>query len=529
MKNFFKVFFASLLAMIVFFGLLIMVLMGIINSALSSSNQVNLQPNSILVIDLTNPILEQKSLHPLNTILRNGPGETQGLFHLVGLIHQASINDNIKGIYLKLGIDPNGFATSEELRNALLEFKKSNKFIYAYGDDISQKSYYVASVANKIFLNPKGLLDFRGLSVNIMFLKGLLDKLEIHPQIFYDGKFKSATEPLRVFKMTEANKIQTKAFLGDLYNHFLLGISKERHIDTSTLFNDANNGLIQEPSDALKYHLVDELKYDDQVMTSIKNRLGLSSSDKINFISPQEFNRSLKPILNSGAGNIAVIFAQGDIVDGNSKTSSSGSAQISAGQYVTLIRKLREDKNINAIVLRVNSPGGSALAAEEIWRELSLAKKEKPVIVSMGDYAASGGYYISCMADSIFAEPNTLTGSIGVFGIIPDFHQFFKDKLGITFDGVTTAQYADMFTSSEPLSGPEKRFIQNSVDTTYANFKDRVVQGRKLKNLFVDSIAQGRVWSGQEAEKIGLVDKMGNIEDAIKSAAKMANLKHFNV
>lgn len=525
MRSFFKIFFATLLAFIViiFFG--IFILMGIIRSAVSPE-VVTLSPNGVLVLETSQPYAEQKILDPVSAVLRQGPKETPGLYDVIRLIRHAETDDNIKGIYLKADNNANGFATNEEVRNALLRFKQSGKFIYAYGEVMDQKSYYVASLADKVYVHPKGGLEFSGFFTQLTFLKGTLEKLEIQPQIFYDGRFKSATEPLRETQMTVANRIQTNAYLGDLYANFLKNIGASRKIDTVTLHRYANEGLIQEAGDALKYKLVDGLKYNDQVMDEIKSRLGLSGDEKVNFISLSKYESATDVATGKGEDNrIAIIYAQGSIVGGDSEKDET----ISSGQFVKLIREARQDKDVKAIVFRVNSPGGSALASESIWRELTLAKKSKPVVVSMGDYAASGGYYISCMADSIFAQPNTLTGSIGVFAVLPNLQGFFKNKLGVTFDGVKTAQYADLGNTSRPLTEVEKKFIQNSVDSIYSTFKGRVVEGRKLSGVIVDSIAQGRVWSGVQAKELGLVDRIGGIDDAIKCAAKLAKVSAFRL
>ncbi|HEY0610455.1 MAG TPA: signal peptide peptidase SppA, partial [Chitinophaga sp.] len=322
------------------------------------------------------------------------------------------------------------------------------------------------------------------------------------------------------------NRIQTSAYLGDLYGHYLINISKERNLDTATLHRYANEGLIQHPEDALKYKMVDGLKYDDQVMEEFRKKLGIKKDEELNFVSLSKYEDASADYKSStGDNKIAVLYAQGNIVS----KGDNDDQMISSEEYLTEIRKLREDKSIKAIVFRVNSPGGSALASETIWRELVLTKKVKPVIVSMGDYAASGGYYISCMADSIFAEPNTLTGSIGVFAVLPNLQGFFKNKLGITFDGVKTGQYADLGTATRPLTETERKFIQNAIDSIYSTFKSRVIAGRKLSQAVVDSIAQGRVWSGVQARELGLVDRLGGLNEAIASAAKMAKVSSYRL
>lgn len=523
MRSFFKIFFATLLALIVIGALGIFILLGIIGNALSS-DKVVISPNGVLVLETSQEFSEQKVANPL-AMLSKKDGGTPGLFDVIRLIDNAAQDDNIKGIYLKTEGNANGFATNQEFRNALTRFKAAGKWIYAYGENMSQQSYFVASVANKVYLHPKGGLDFNGFYSQVTFLKGLLEKLEIEPQIFYDGRFKSATEPLRETEMTQANRIQTNAYLGELYSNFLFNIGESRKIDTATLHQYANDGAIQSADDAARLKLVDGLRYDDQVMDELRTRLSLSGSDKVNFVTLSNYQSANEHRFRDNSAKIALIYAQGSIVGGDSEKESV----ISSDRYIKLIREARQDKDIKAIVFRVNSPGGSALASESIWRELTLAKKTKPVIVSMGDYAASGGYYISCMADSIFAEPNTLTGSIGVFAVIPNLGNFFKNKLGVTFDGVKTAQYADLGTASRPMTDAEKRFIQNGVDTTYSVFKARVVNGRKLSGAVVDSIAQGRVWSGVQAKELGLVDRIGGIQDAIACAAKMVHAGSFKV
>jgi protease-4 len=523
MRSFFKTFLAALLAFFVFAGICIIVLIGFITKALAPE-KVKIDPNGVLVLETGQLYKEQKIANPLN-VLRGQANEVPGLYDAVRIIEHAAEDDNIKGIYLKTGGNPNGFASSEELRNALLTFRKSGKFVYAYGEGMTQQAYYLASAADKVYLHPQGGLDFNGFAATLVFLKGTLDKLEIQPEIFYDGKFKSATEPLRETQMTEANRIQTSAYLGELYGNYLLNIGKSRKLDTATLHRYANEGLIQNANDALTYKLVDGLKYDDQVMDDLRARLGLKKNDDINFVSLSKYESAADYKYTSGDSKIAILYAQGSIVSND----GSEDVIISSDKYLKEIRKLRNDNSIKAIVFRVNSPGGSALASETIWRELQLAKKVKPVVVSMGDYAASGGYYISCMADSIFAEPNTLTGSIGVFGVMMNLQSFFKNKLGVTFDGVKTAQYADLGTATRPMTPMERKFVQNAIDSIYATFKSRVVAGRKLSPAVVDSIAQGRVWSGVQAKSLGLVDRLGGINDAIACAARMAKVSSYRL
>ncbi|HMI59988.1 MAG TPA: signal peptide peptidase SppA, partial [Puia sp.] len=429
----------------------------------------------------------------------------------------------IKGIYLKCNNNPNGFASNEELRYALADFKKSGKFIYAYGDMISQKAYYVATVADKIYCNPKGDVEWKGFSTQMMYLKGALQKLEIEPQIFYAGKFKSATEPLREEKMTDANRLQLTELLGNFYNRFLNTTAQSRGLDTTTLRKCVNESLIRQAQDALDYKLIDGLKYDDEVKDELRARLNVDKHDWLNFVSLGKYAKGVN-FKQTGKEKIALIYAEGEVVDGKGDREEIGSET-----YRWLIRKARFDKDVKAIVLRVNSGGGSSLASENIWRELSLARKEKPVVVSFGDVAASGAYYLSCNADSIFALPGTITGSIGVFAVIPNLQSFFKNKLGVTFDGVKTAPQADMLSISKPLTPFERLYIQNEIDTIYHDFKGRVADGRKKNIDFIDSIAQGRVWSGTSGLSLGLVDRLGTLQDAIDCAARMGKTSDYRL
>ena len=521
MKSFLKIFLATLVALIVF-GIGIFFALSIIISNATSPGKTNIGSNGVLVLDLNQSFKEQQQSDVLNSIFDNPSSDIPGLYDVVRMIHYAKSDSSIKGIYIKANDNENGFASSEELRQALVDFKKSNKFIIAYGNVVSEQAYYISTVADKIYCNPAGGVEWDGFSVNLLFMKGLLDKLEIDPQIFYAGKFKSATEPLRVSQMTDANRLQTTVWLNDLYNNLLLRTSAARNIDTATLHQLANTGAIQTANDALKYGLVDGLKYDDEVKNELLKRLHKSEKDEINWVSFGKYAKAADFHRNGDDGKIDIIYAQGDIVDGKGDKDEIGS-----DSYVKLIRKARLDDDVKAIVFRVNSPGGSSMASEAIWREVMLAKQKKPVIVSMGDYAASGGYYISCAADSIFADETTITGSIGVFSILPDMQKFFNDKLGITFDGVKTAPYADMGSVSRPLTQPEKNFIQASVDTIYNKFKTRVANGRKKDIIYIDSIAQGRVWTGKRGIGVGIVDRTGTLQDAVNCAARMAKISDY--
>jgi len=522
MRSFFKIFFASFLSLLIFAFIAVVILLWMISAA-TSPDKPRIGTKAVLVLDLSREYHEQEVETSLGELTGNVDSELPGLYDVVRLIQHAKSDNDIRGIYIKCNDNANGFATSLELRNALIDFKQSKKFVIAYGEVISQKAYYVATAADKVYCNPKGSVDWRGFASTLSFVKGTLEKLEIQPQIFYAGKFKSATEPLREYKMTEANRVQTSAYLDDLYGMLLQAAADHSKKDTATLHQLANSGSIQTASDALRYNLIEGTRYDDEVRTEIINNLKLGTADKINFVSLSKYFKATN--LNNGKSDrIAVIFAEGEIIDGKDEE-----GYIASDEFRNLIRNARLDKKVKAIVLRINSPGGSAMASEVILRELTLAKKDKPVVVSFGDVAASGGYYIATNADSIFAQPNTITGSIGVFGIIPNMQSFFKNKLGVTFDGVKTGPFADMPTLSRPLNEPEKVFIQNMIDTIYMNFKSHVAEGRKKSIEYVDSIAQGRVWTGQRAIQLGLVDKLGNIHDAINCAARMAKLKDYSL
>jgi protease IV len=520
MGTFFKVFFASLLALVIFCFICFFLLVGLI-SGLTSKEKVKVENKSVLVLDVSQNFHEQKDNDALNEITSDE--NTPGLYDAIRMIKHAKTDNNISGIYITGNGNANGFAASNELRQAIQDFKTSKKFVLAHADLLTQGSYFISSVADKVYVNPAGMMDWSGFNADLAFLKGTLDKLEIQPQIFYAGKFKSATEPFRTDKMTPENRLQTAAWLNDLYSYFLVKTSEVRKIDTATLHALANNAAIQTPQDALQYKLVDGLKYDDEVKDEIKSRLKIGKYDKLNFISLAKYADAIN-FKVSGKDRIALIYAEGDIVDGEGTGDNIG-----GDKFRKLIRRVRLDKSIKAIVLRINSGGGSALASENIWRELSLAKKDKPVIVSFGDVAASGGYYIASGADSIFASPNTITGSIGVFALLPNMQNFFKNKLGITFDGVKTAEHADAGTVYRPLSEQEKKYFQNSVDRIYTQFKQRVAEGRKKDISYVDSIAQGRVWSGEDALRLGLVDKIGNLQNAIDCAARMAKTSDYRL
>ena len=522
MKSFFKTFFAALLALIIFSLLGFFILIGIA-AAFSTDEKVAVAQNSVLVIDASETFLEQSKNDPFSELMNKKNGKQPSLSELIGLLHYAKKDSSIKGIYIKCAENPNGYAATEEIRKALIDFKKSNKFIVAYAETISQKGYMMANVADQIYTHPQGGMEWAGFNYETIFFKGLIDKLEIEPQIFYAGKFKSATESFRYAQMSDANKLQTGIWLNSIYNNFIQGTAEMRQLNADSIKAFANEGKVQNAKDALKYKLVDGLLYDDQLKKIISKKLRVADETKISFVSINNYAESVA-LRGTGSGKIAVIYADGDVVMGKGQNEA-----IASDDYRALIQKIRNDKSIDAVVLRVNSPGGSALASDIIWREIDLLKKEKPVVVSMGDVAASGGYYIACGADSIFADANTITGSIGVFSVIPNAEKFLKNKVGITFDRVKTGQYADAPSATRALTVTEQRFLQAGVDSVYHTFKSRVAAGRQKSVDYIDSIAQGRVWTGADAINVGLVDKIGTLNDALASAAKMAKLKGYTI
>ncbi len=521
MRSFFKIFFASFLSLAIFSLVVFFILVGIVSS-IASSDKPEVSSKSVLVIDLSKTFHERMQPDILGAL--TDEGKVPGLYDVIRLINHAKSDNDVSGIMLYANGNANGFASSNELRSALIDFRTSKKFVLAHGDMMSQEAYFVASAADRVYVNPAGHFDWRGYSVTLAFVKDMLDKLDIRPQIFYAGKFKSATEMFRTTQMTPENKEQTIAWLNDLYDYFLIQSARTRGVDTATLHQLDDQAGIQTPQDAVSHKLIDAVKYDDEVKSEIKERLGIGKTDKMNFLSISDYNEAVN-VVKTGKDRIAIVYAEGNIVDG-----MGSSDNIGGDNYRNIIRKLRLDNSVKAIVLRVNSGGGSALASENIWRELQMAKMDgKPVVVSFGDVAASGGYYIACGADSIFASPNTITGSIGVFGIIPDMKGFFENKLGITFDGVKTGPYADAGGIHRPLTEAEKQQVQQNVEKIYLLFKQRVASGRDRDINYIDSIAQGRVWSGQDAIANGLVDKIGNLNDAVSCAARLAKVSDYGI
>lgn len=530
MKQFFKFMFASMLGFFLTFILIIFIGMIILISvaSLSKTETVVAPSNSILQLSLEEEIHDRPSSDPFNfvNLSKFEIDKKLGLNDVLKSLEKAASDDNIKGILLELGSIPSGLATIEEIRNALIKFKESGKFIISYGEVYSQKAYYMASVADEVYLNPEGFIEFKGLAGQVMFIKGLLDKFDIETTIIRgkNNKFKSAVEPLMYDKMSEANKEQTRVYVTSLWDNMLEGISNSRNISTENLNAIADGLEIKSAELAVQYKLVDDIVYKDELLDKLRDKLGLDPDKKISNITLKKYFDvpAVKKIKKRSKNKIAVIYAQGEI-----KSGKQDEMTISSDRLSKTIRKARLDEKIKAIVLRVNSPGGSALASEVIYREVVLAKKEKPLIVSMGNLAASGGYYIACGADKIYANPTTLTGSIGVFGIMPNFQATLKNWLGITFDGVNTNTYSDFGSAVRPMSPYEENVIRYFIEDIYDTFISHVAEGRNMTTAQVDSIGQGRVWCGVDAKKIGLVDEFGGLKLAIKEAAKMAELDEY--
>ncbi len=527
MKQFLKYFLASLLgslaSLIVLFFLSVIIMVGII-SMVSSDEEVSISKNTILELEFKQPVPERSQFGDINfsSLMSGKIGKDLGLNDITANIKKAKDDSNVSALYIKLdNFNIGSYSTIEPIRNALLDFKKSQKPIIAHGNYITQKAYYLASVADTIYLTPTGGIDFQGLSANLTFFKKTLDKLEIEAQVIKVGKFKSAVEPFIVDKMSKANREQVSAFMNSINNYLLKSISTSRNIEDNEIKNISNNMLVQSPDDALNYKLVDNLNYEVEVLEILKN---ISGRKKLKTISLKKYNKVAGASKPQTSNRIAIVYAVGEINGGKGSESEIGKDNI-----VDAIRKARKNKNVKAIVMRVNSPGGSALISDIIWKEVELAKTEKPFVVSYGKYAASGGYYISCGADKIIAEPTTLTGSIGVFAIIPNMQKFFNNKLGITFDGVKIGKYSDFISASRPLTKGEKAILQKQVDTVYKTFANIVGVGREMTFDEVNDIGQGRVWTGLQALEIGLVDGIGDLDYAIEVAKDMAEIDEYKV
>ena len=526
MKQFFKFFFASCLGFVVGSIVLSLISVAVFSSiAAKGSQPTPISANSVLHLTFSQPIPEQTNnveAAPLD--LENQ--KILGLHDYIHALEVAATDDKIKAIFLEMQSVPVNFASSDLLRDALQECRDQGKFVIAYSKYYTQGGYYLASVSDRVHVGPLGGVDFRGFSASVGFYKDMLDRLGIKMQVIYAGKFKGATEPYRRNDLSEENRLQIREFINHLYDHYVEQVGESRNISPAELKKIANEYSASDPEKALALGLIDGVGYRDNAISELKDAIGLSDDDKVKLVGIQNYYNSHPPKLNlSIKDKVAVIYAEGTILDGSGSPGSTGDTK-----YVKIIDKLRKDKKVKAVVLRVNSPGGSAMASENMWRSLSLLKEAgKPVVVSMGDYAASGGYYISCMADSILAQENTITGSIGVFSIIPSTQELFNDKMGIHFDTVKTGQFSLGLNTIYDMSPAEKALYQNQTNRLYDIFIKRVSEGRDIPESTVRNIAEGRVWTGTAALEIGLVDRIGDLEDAIKVAADMGGLDEYRI
>lgn len=518
--------FGFILGTILLFILFIGVMSAIVSSA--GKQETTIADKSILRISLQQPLKDRSPSNPFETFdfANFKSKKQQGVHDIVESIERAARDKSIKGIYLDVPSVSGTPALVEEIRNAILEFRKSGKPVYAFSDYYTQGAYYLASAADSVYLNPQGNLFLFGIASQLMFFKGTLAKLEIQPEVIRHGKYKSAVEPFINDKMSPENREQIAGFVNPLWNQMTTGIAKTRKLNPEQVELIADSLQARNAEDAVRLKLVDRAIYFDEFIAILNKLTGDEATKKPELVTLNEYAHSTggkkdKPYTKD---RIAVVFAEGEIVDGEGDENSVGSIPVSEA-----IRQARVDKNIKAIVLRVNSPGGSALASEVIWREIEIAKKAKPVVVSMGGLAASGGYYISCAADKIVAQPNTLTGSIGVFGLMLNVQDMLKNKLGITTDTYKTGPYSDFGTPTRPLTDSERKILQQEVDDIYNVFTSRVASGRKMPQADVDSIGQGRVWAGVSALQIGLVDTLGGLDDAISIAAKFSHIDNYRI
>lgn len=534
MKDFLKNIFATVLGNLLTIGVFfVFMLISIIGMAVSSSSESGVKDNSVLVIKLNGEIVEQAVDNPLAGIMGNGE-ESMGLNDILSAIDKAKNDDRIKGIYLECGALSTDYATLQEIRGKLAEFKAKKKWIIAYGDSYMQGIYYLVSLADKVIINPQGHMEWRGIAAQPQYFKDLLEKVGVKMNIVKVGTFKSATETFSEDKMSDANREQTMVYINGIWQNMLDAVAKSRGINKDVL-NGYADGVVsmQQTTELKQKKLVDEIMYADQVKQLVKQKLGLDKEDIINQVSVSAMKaESGQGIYGNEGDQIAVYYCQGDIVDAPQAVSLSGSSQQIVGTTVCGdLEKLTNDPNVKAVVLRINSGGGSAYASEQMWHYITEMKKVKPVVVSMGGLAASGGYYMSCNASYIFAEPTTITGSIGIFGMFPDATKLMNEKLGIHFDEAKTNKNSSFspIATARPLTAEEISYLQTYIDNGYALFRKRVSDGRKLSVDAVEKIAQGRVWLGQDALKLKLVDQLGTLDDAVKKAAQLAKLKEYHM
>ena len=527
MKHFFKFMFASCLGSALMLIVLFIILIWTIGSSANSS--VTVKPKSVLYMDLSYTIPERTATDNLSSMLgniQNSDADMSGMNDIIANIDYAKNDPNISGIFMELSTVGTSPANLEEIRNHIISFRESGKFVITYSETMSQGAYYLATAGNEIYINPDGMLDIHGMASQIMFYKRLLDKLDIEIQIIRgpNNKFKSAVEPYFLDKMSDANREQMEKLLNSIWFQIVSDINASRGISIQRINELADElALTFDARVALEEGFVDGLVYRDEIIARIKDLAGIGENGKINVLTNSQYAQA-RPEPKAKADKIAIIYANGQIVDGDGDDETIGSITLSKA-----IREARENNKVKAIVMRVNSPGGSALASEVIRREVELAKAEKPFIISMGNYAASGGYWISSEGDYIFADPTTLTGSIGVFGTFPNAKKFLNETVGLTFDVAKTNKNADFGSITEPLTDYQKAMLQKYVGNTYNDFTALVARTRGLRQSYVDSIGQGRVWTGADALELGLVDELGGLDKAIEYAANKANLTDYSL
>jgi|694.fasta_scaffold51151_1 protease-4 len=536
--NFFKTLLASMLGTILALGVLLLIFIGIIAGLVSGMEKksVSVEDNTVLHLKFDELIVERGNENDVNFDPTTFQSENKtGLNHLIEDLEKAKNDPKVKGIFLEPSTILAAPSSILDVHRALEDFKSSGKWIVSYAEDLGQGAYYLASTANEVYLYPQGSLDWRGINAELMFFKKLLDKLQIEAQVIRgpNNKFKSAVEPYIYDQMSPENKVQIETFISDIWRVMLDGISASRGISVADLNRYADELAFVQPEKAAEARMVDGLKYRDEVIGIIKAKLGLDAAAKdseLKFVSLSDYHRSNnkkddKDSPDYKKDKLAVVYAVGAIESGEGDDFTIGSERIAGA-----LKKAREDEKVKAIVLRVNSPGGSALASDVIWRETELIRQSgKPFYVSMGDYAASGGYYISCSAEKIYANSNTITGSIGVFGIVPNMQKFWDEKLGITFDRYETNPHADLISLNKPLDEAEMKAMQDMVTDIYNDFTGKVANGRGMTQAQVDSIGQGRVWSGEDAKNLGLVDEIGNLQDCIRAVAAKAGMTDYAV
>ncbi len=523
MLQFFKYTLATVVGLFLFGILSVFILIGIASS-MGKKSAVDVKAKTVLVLDFKGEVLERAADNPFAK-LQGNDNTAIGLNQLLENIKKAKDDANISGIMLDLSNVMAGAATKDEIRSALKDFQISGKFIYSKADYYYNGNYYLASLSDKIFLTPTGEMLFNGTSAQPIFYKGMLDKIGVDIQVIRHGKFKGAVEPFIKEHLSEENKLQIRKYKEAVYSNFMNYVAADRKIAIDELYSIADQMKVRSPEDAKNLKLVDELAYTDEIEKAVREKLGIGEKEKINYLNISQYkNAPGKKKDGDYDSKIAVVYAQGEIQDGEGDDQTIGGDRLAE-----TIRKARNDDKIKAIVLRINSPGGSALASDIIWREVKLASEKKPVIVSMGDVAASGGYYIAAPATFIFAEPSTITGSIGVFGLFPNMQKLYNEKLGLTVDTVKIGQYSDLGNVARPFTEDEKAILQSFIERTYDNFIGRVADGRHKNKADIDSIAQGRVWAASDALNLGLVDKIGSLQDAIKLAAERANITSYRI